>query len=249
MSPEPSEPSGPPDSPIPLDHRPLARSGTGRGHGAAGRRLALGDPTRQRARAAARFRRCDRVLFPRHARRSRAGSSGPCPARAGGPERARPASWSGRSARRFAPDSLPRPAGFGKRLRRRSGRLRTGGFPLAGRPVDRRGRGTARSDLETLVRDRTLDGRVEFTGWVAPREVPALINRASLYLVPSRREAFGLVALEARVLARPVVAADVGGLSEVVIHGQTGLIVPCEDAPATAQALSCCRNGPPRWPG
>jgi glycogen(starch) synthase len=64
------------------------------------------------------------------------------------------------------------------------------------------------------------------------------MNSATLALVPSRwREAFGLVALQAMQMARPVVASDMGGLPEVVAHGETGLVVPKEDPAAVAQAV------------
>jgi glycogen(starch) synthase len=74
---------------------------------------------------------------------------------------------------------------------------------------------------------------------VAPHDVPALINTASVVVVPSRwNEPFGLVALEAALMARPVVAARAGGLAEVVEHGTTGLLADKEDAVAFARAVT-----------
>jgi len=77
---------------------------------------------------------------------------------------------------------------------------------------------------------------VEFPGRVAPVEVPGLLDEASLVLMPSRAETFGLVALEAAVMQRPVVASRVGGLSEVVADGLTGVLVSAGDAGAMAEA-------------
>jgi glycogen(starch) synthase len=100
------------------------------------------------------------------------------------------------------------------------------------------GDGAARADLERLVTDMGLSQSVEFVGMVAPADVPALIARASLVVVPSRwDEPFGLVALEAAVMARPVVATRAGGLVEVVEEGTTGLLVDKEDPDALAAAL------------
>jgi glycogen(starch) synthase len=93
------------------------------------------------------------------------------------------------------------------------------------------GDGPARGDLERL------GDAVEFIGAVPPAAVPALMNAASLVVVPSRRETFGLVALEAAVMARPVVATRVGGLPEVVVDGETGLLVAAEDSAALAVAM------------
>jgi glycosyltransferase involved in cell wall biosynthesis len=55
-------------------------------------------------------------------------------------------------------------------------------------------------------------------------------NEATLVVIPSRLEGFGLVALEAALMARPVVGARVGGLREVVLHEQTGLLVEMNDS-------------------
>jgi glycosyltransferase involved in cell wall biosynthesis len=55
--------------------------------------------------------------------------------------------------------------------------------------------------------------------------------------VPSRSESFGLVAAEAMASGQPVVASKVTGLRDVVVHGQTGLLVPYGDENAMAQAI------------
>ena len=55
--------------------------------------------------------------------------------------------------------------------------------------------------------------------------------------MPSRDEPFGLVALEACALERPVVAARVGGLAEQILEGETGLLVPPGDVDALRAAL------------
>ena len=100
------------------------------------------------------------------------------------------------------------------------------------------GDGPERSALEQQAAELGLGHRVEFTGWIAPAAVPALINTATLVVMPSRREALPLVALEAASMARPVVATRVGGLPEVVAHEQTGLLVAPEDSDALAEAIA-----------
>jgi glycogen(starch) synthase len=99
------------------------------------------------------------------------------------------------------------------------------------------GDGPARADVEQLVREHGLTDRIELTGWVDPARVQDSINQATALLVPSRREAFGLVALEAAQLGRPVIAARVGGLVEVVADGKTGTLVPAERPEAWAAAM------------
>jgi hypothetical protein len=84
--------------------------------------------------------------------------------------------------------------------------------------------------------DLGIGDAVVFPGRVAPAEVLGLLDAASLVLVPSRAETFGLVAIEAALMQRPVVASRVGGLREVVADGLTGLLVPADDAGAMAEA-------------
>ncbi|MCK5490091.1 MAG: glycosyltransferase family 4 protein [Gemmatimonadetes bacterium] len=98
------------------------------------------------------------------------------------------------------------------------------------------GDGPARQDLEAQVRRLGIQQAVLFTGWVSPDDVPDTINRASMVLMPSREESFGLVALESGLMGRPVIASRVGGLPEVVQHGETGLTVPRDDPEAMAAA-------------
>ena len=65
----------------------------------------------------------------------------------------------------------------------------------------------------------------------------AAIAGATLFVLPSRREPFGIAILEAAALGRPVVATRVGGIPEIVDDGRSGLLVPPEDAAALADAL------------
>jgi glycogen(starch) synthase len=100
------------------------------------------------------------------------------------------------------------------------------------------GDGPARAPLEKQAAELGLRDSVDFVGWVAPENVPALINTATIVVMPSRWEPFGLVALEAAQMARPIVATRVGGLTEVVEHGQTGLLVDNENPDALAKAMA-----------
>jgi glycosyltransferase involved in cell wall biosynthesis len=72
---------------------------------------------------------------------------------------------------------------------------------------------------------------------VAPSEVVAWLQAADVVVVPSRREGFGLAAVEAMACGTPVIAAAAGGLPEVVRDGENGLLVPPGDPAAIARAL------------
>lgn len=68
-----------------------------------------------------------------------------------------------------------------------------------------------------------LGDRVSFIGWIDDATAHALYTYADVAAVPSTYEPFGIVALEAMAAGAPLVASDVGGLSEIVRHGENGL--------------------------
>jgi glycosyltransferase involved in cell wall biosynthesis len=74
-------------------------------------------------------------------------------------------------------------------------------------------------------------------GFVPHDELERLYARAAVVVCPSRREGFGVACLEAMAHGRPVVATDVGGLRDLVVDGETGLIVPPRDPTALRAAL------------
>lgn len=107
------------------------------------------------------------------------------------------------------------------------------------------GDGPARAALEQQAAALGLGDAVEFRGWVASEDVLELVGRASAVVVPSRwQEPFALVALEAALMGRPVAATRVGGLPEVIVHEQTGLLVEPENASALADAIAYLITNP-----
>ena len=101
------------------------------------------------------------------------------------------------------------------------------------------GDGPERNELEA-----SAGKNVAFLGFV--EDIPALLERAALVVVPSRSEGLGLSALEAMAAGKPVVASRIGGLCEVVVHGETGLLVPPGDPEALAEALKSLLADPAR---
>jgi len=86
--------------------------------------------------------------------------------------------------------------------------------------------------------DGPLRARVPVArGFVPNDELQALYARAAVVACPSRREGFGVACLEAMSHGRPVVATDVGGLRDLVVDGETGLVVPTRDPAALRTAL------------
>ena len=90
----------------------------------------------------------------------------------------------------------------------------------------------------TVVGDGPLRAQVpQSRGFVPHEQLGPLYERAAVVAVPSHREGFGVVCAEAMAYGRPVVASAVGGLLDLVVDGETGVLVPPRDVGALREAL------------
>jgi glycosyltransferase involved in cell wall biosynthesis len=96
--------------------------------------------------------------------------------------------------------------------------------------------GDGKRRAEDVAQELRLGERVLFTG--IRRDVPDLLAIADGFVMASRWEGLGLVFLEAMAASLPVVATRVSAVPEVVVDGETGLLVPVDDADALAAALA-----------
>jgi glycosyltransferase involved in cell wall biosynthesis len=90
--------------------------------------------------------------------------------------------------------------------------------------------------LRDLAEMCGVAGLVSFTGAVPRPQVPALIRSADVVVCTPWYEPFGITPLEAMACGIPVVASAVGGLTDSVVHGTTGLLIPARDPDALAAA-------------
>ena len=97
------------------------------------------------------------------------------------------------------------------------------------------GEGPLRGKLEALSAALGIQHAVSFLGF--RQDVAALMEASDLIVLPSLEEGQPVVLLEALALAKPVVATAVGGVSEVVRHEETGLLVPPRDSDELARAM------------
>lgn len=97
------------------------------------------------------------------------------------------------------------------------------------------GDGELRTDLEAQAERLGLKERVRFLGH--REDVPALMAAMDLFVLSSLNEGFGRVLVEAMAAGLPIVATIVGGVAEVVGHGETGLLVPSGEPTAMAEAM------------
>lgn len=90
------------------------------------------------------------------------------------------------------------------------------------------GDGTGRAKLEKLRADLNLNKSVRFLGRVAEDELDYQYQNATVFIMPSRGEGFGIVFLEAMARGLPVICGNLDASPEVVVDGETGLVVdPC----------------------
>ena len=90
--------------------------------------------------------------------------------------------------------------------------------------------------LQTLAHQLGVADRIHFENH--RQDVGAVLSTADIFVLPSRSDARPRSIIEAMSLGIPVVASEVGGIPSLVLHEQTGLLVPAEDAGALAAALA-----------
>ena len=106
------------------------------------------------------------------------------------------------------------------------------------------GEGPERARLEALGLELGVGGRLFLPGRVP--DVAAWLRRATVLVHPARWEGFGLGVLEAMLAGLPVVAADVSSLPELVVDGETGILVRPDDPPALGLGIARALDDPAR---
>ncbi len=100
------------------------------------------------------------------------------------------------------------------------------------------GDGDDRSRLEQLARDHGVDDIVRFVGQVPDEQLYAYLGGTDVFILPSSKEGFGIVFLEAMAFGKPVIAGAHGGAPEVVADGETGILVRRDDQTALTTAMT-----------
>ncbi len=96
------------------------------------------------------------------------------------------------------------------------------------------GTGTDRARLEQVARDAGVADRVDFRGRVSPEALASAYAESSLFVMPSAKEGFGIVFLEAALFGKASIGGNHGGTPEVIVDGETGRLVTYDDVDAFA---------------
>lgn len=91
--------------------------------------------------------------------------------------------------------------------------------------------------LDELIRRLGLDGYVIFTGMVPDHELPAHFCLSDIFVMPSEKEGFGIVFIEAMFYGKPVIAGNVDGSVDALANGELGLLVNPENLTDLSNAL------------
>ncbi len=91
--------------------------------------------------------------------------------------------------------------------------------------------------MQKMCRTLGVENHFEFVGWVPNDKLRNLYYSASVFVMPSLMEAFGVAILEAMAAGTPVVATKVGGIPELIQSGENGLLVEPDDPEGLADAL------------
>lgn len=96
-----------------------------------------------------------------------------------------------------------------------------------------------KGDLENELREEAfrmgLSERVSFLGW--REDIPEIMHILDILVLPSLNEGMGRVLVEAMAAGKPIVASKVGGIPDLVVQGENGLLVPAADTKALAKGI------------
>ena len=107
------------------------------------------------------------------------------------------------------------------------------------------GDGPDRAEAERLTRELNLTQHVKFLG--KQTSLADLLSISDIFLLPSQSESFGLSALEAMSCGVPVVASNIGGIPEVVEHGETGYVAEFGDFVRMGKYITGLFDNQKKW--
>jgi len=99
------------------------------------------------------------------------------------------------------------------------------------------GDGEQRRSLERLISALKVEERVSLLGYLEHRKLPDYLNAADAFCRPSINEGFGISFIESMACRIPTIGTSVGGITDIIVDGKNGLLVPPGDVTALTKAL------------
>ncbi len=106
------------------------------------------------------------------------------------------------------------------------------------------GEGPQRQELEQLAASLGMGDAAEFTGSVPEHEVRERLEASHVFVGASHAEPLGVVYIEAMALGVPTIGTDAAGPKEIIVDGESGLLVPPKDPEALARAIASIHDDP-----
>ncbi len=110
------------------------------------------------------------------------------------------------------------------------------------------GKGRVEKSLNAMASDVIASGKVRFTGFIPPEDVPGLMNSIDVFVMPSDAELLSISTLEAMACARPVLLANALALPELLHEGENGYLFKSGDVADLVQHINLLADHPERWP-
>jgi len=96
---------------------------------------------------------------------------------------------------------------------------------------------TEKKRLDLIIENASLKDAVIFTGYVPDKELAALFSLADVYVMPSKKEGFGIVFIEAMYYGLPVIAGNKDGSADALHNGKLGMLVDCDNPAEIENAI------------
>jgi len=99
------------------------------------------------------------------------------------------------------------------------------------------GEGDKRSEIENILRDLNIEDSVRLTGNLPHKQVLVEIKKSEIFVCPSLAEGLGNVFIEAQACGVPPIGTNVGGIPDIIVNGENGLLIKSENAKAISEAI------------
>lgn len=108
------------------------------------------------------------------------------------------------------------------------------------------GTGPMEQTLKRRAEELGISNSIDWRGHIAHVEIPQLFSQMTVFVMPSLSESLGVAALESQAMKVPVVATNVGGIPEAVLHGESGILVQPGDSQTLAKSIIHLLEAPQR---